>query len=230
VVVVEGSTEAVEVSAGGFMAGWEDFTAALVAGMVPRAVVAGMGPPVAGMVARVGAGVIPALVGDIPAGVVDGVGEADGGSVSVSTLVGVGPPIRMHTAIRTTTLTIHTGPYNYPPPPPPAGPGQGNQGPPRDNAWQQQNSDAPAPPLSPDHSVTTIKAPKAPPRYTNYRTVAAVNSTSRPEVRNVIRALQAMPPEARQRQIESGRYRNLAPEEQELIKRVALTSSVVGTR
>jgi len=122
------------------------------------------------------------------------------------------------------------GPYNYPPPPPPAGPGQGNQGPPRDNAWQQQNSDAPAPPLSPDHSVTTIKAPKAPPRYTNYRTVAAVNSTSRPEVRNVIRALQAMPPEARQRQIESGRYRNLAPEEQELIKRVALTSSVVGTR
>src|SRR6516162_3774042 len=90
------------------MAGWEDFTAALVAGMVPRAVVAGMGPPVAGMVARVGAGVIPALVGDIPAGVVDGVGEADGGSVSVSTLVGVGPPIRMHTAIRTTTLTILT--------------------------------------------------------------------------------------------------------------------------
>ena len=76
----------------------------------------------------------------------------------------------------------------------------------------------------------TIKAPKVPPRSTNYRTVAAVDTTARPEVRNVIRALEAMPPEARRRQIESGRYRNLAPEEQDLLRRVALTSSVVGTK
>jgi hypothetical protein len=122
------------------------------------------------------------------------------------------------------------GPYNYPPTPPPANPGdRGNSGDPRGNAWQQ-NSDAPAPALSPNNNVVTIKAPKVPPRYTNYRTVAAVDAAQRPEVRNVLRALQAMPPEARQRQIESGRYRNLAPEEQALIRRVALTSSVVGTR
>jgi len=127
------------------------------------------------------------------------------------------------------------GPYGYPPPQPPpsSDPGRdkGNAGDPRDNAWQH-NSDAPAPAISPDtNNVLTIKAPKAPTRITNYRTVATADAAQRQEVRNVIRALQAMPPEARRRQVESGRYRNLAPEEQELVRRVALTSSsVVATR
>ena len=125
----------------------------------------------------------------------------------------------------------YNGPYNYPPPPPPSDPGhdKGNTADPRNNQWQQ-NSDTSAPELSRDNNVVTIKAPKVPPRSTNYRTVAAVDTAARPEVRNVIRALEAMPPEARRRQIESGRYRNLAPEEQDLLRRVALTSSVVGTR
>ncbi len=40
----------------------------------------------------------------------------------------------------------------------------------------------------------------------------------RPAVQNVIRALRAMPPDARQRQIDSGRYNNLSPQELELVK------------
>jgi hypothetical protein len=36
-------------------------------------------------------------------------------------------------------------------------------------------------------------------------------------VENVIRALRAMPPDARQRQIESDRFKNLWPKEQELV-------------
>jgi hypothetical protein len=43
----------------------------------------------------------------------------------------------------------------------------------------------------------------------------------RQQVRNVIQALLAMPPEARRRQIESGKYRNFSPQEQELLNQVA---------
>jgi hypothetical protein len=43
----------------------------------------------------------------------------------------------------------------------------------------------------------------------------------RPEVQNVIRALQAMPPAARQQQINSGRYGNLSQHELELVKQAA---------
>ena len=46
----------------------------------------------------------------------------------------------------------------------------------------------------------------------------------RQAVRNVVHALLAMPPEARQRQIESGRYRNFSPEEQKLLNQVAQVS------
>src|SRR5580704_9491737 len=46
----------------------------------------------------------------------------------------------------------------------------------------------------------------------------------RQEVRNVIQALLAMPPEARRRQIDSGRYRNFSPEEQELVNQVTQVS------
>ena len=41
---------------------------------------------------------------------------------------------------------------------------------------------------------------------------------ARKEVQNVILALQAMPPDARQRQIDSGRYRSFSPEEINLLR------------
>ena len=47
------------------------------------------------------------------------------------------------------------------------------------------------------------------------------HTVPRQEVRNVIQALLAMPPEARRRQIESGRYRNFSLGEQELLNHVA---------
>lgn len=44
---------------------------------------------------------------------------------------------------------------------------------------------------------------------------------TRPEVQNVIRALRSMPPGARQRQIDSGRYSNLSPQELQLVRSAA---------
>ena len=44
---------------------------------------------------------------------------------------------------------------------------------------------------------------------------------TRPEVQNVIRALRSMPPAARQRQIDSGRYSNLSPQELRLVRSAA---------
>jgi hypothetical protein len=41
---------------------------------------------------------------------------------------------------------------------------------------------------------------------------------ARKEVQNVILALRAMPPDARQRQIDSGRYRSFSPEEMDLLR------------
>jgi hypothetical protein len=38
-----------------------------------------------------------------------------------------------------------------------------------------------------------------------------------PAMRNVIQALRAMPPDARQRQLNSGRYHGLSPEEREFL-------------
>ena len=43
-------------------------------------------------------------------------------------------------------------------------------------------------------------------------------AVSRPEVQNVIRALRAMPPGARQQQIDSGRYDNLSPREMQVVR------------
>jgi hypothetical protein len=44
---------------------------------------------------------------------------------------------------------------------------------------------------------------------------------ARPEVQNVARALRAMPPAARQHQIDSGRYDNLSPQELQLVEAAA---------
>jgi hypothetical protein len=43
--------------------------------------------------------------------------------------------------------------------------------------------------------------------------------SARPEVENVIRALRAMPPQAGQRQLESGRYNDLSPAELQQVRR-----------
>jgi hypothetical protein len=40
----------------------------------------------------------------------------------------------------------------------------------------------------------------------------------RPAVQNAIRALRGMPPEARQRAIESGRFSNYSPEERDILR------------
>jgi len=55
---------------------------------------------------------------------------------------------------------------------------------------------------------------------TNYQQ----HTVPRQQVRNVIQAFRAMPPEARRRQVESGRYRNFSPEEQQLLSRAAQMS------
>ena len=98
----------------------------------------------------------------------------------------------------------------------------------RDNS-QRQNSSYPGP-RSP--SVNDIP----PMKFVSHKTAGDTDSPKywlsnyqqhtvpRQEVRNVIQALLAMPPEARRRQIESGRYRNFSPGEQELLNHVAQVS------
>ena len=56
------------------------------------------------------------------------------------------------------------------------------------------------------------------------RTSLQAPEQHRREVRNAIRTLQAMPPAARQRQIESGVYSRFSPSEQLLLKNVSLSS------
>ncbi len=106
---------------------------------------------------------------------------------------------------------------------------------PRDNS-QQQDSGYPAPDRS-----TGINDQMPATKFVNHKTShqAADDTGSanywltnyqqhtvpRQQVRNVIQALLAMPPEARRRQIESGRYRNFSPEEQELLNRIAQVSA-----
>jgi hypothetical protein len=61
-------------------------------------------------------------------------------------------------------------------------------------------------------------------RSSNYRPVSAASRQLpplRPEVQNVIRALRGMPPAARERQIDSGRYGNLTPKELEFVRYAA---------
>jgi hypothetical protein len=57
-------------------------------------------------------------------------------------------------------------------------------------------------------------------RTADYRTVSSTRqlSPARPEVENVIRSLRAMPPQAGQRALESGRYSNLSPAELQQVR------------
>jgi hypothetical protein len=59
-------------------------------------------------------------------------------------------------------------------------------------------------------------------RSSNYRPPSTSRQLAmRPEVQNVIRALRGMPPAARERQIDSGRYSNLTPKELEFVRYAA---------
>jgi hypothetical protein len=110
----------------------------------------------------------------------------------------------------------------------PDGYNRGNQDP-HDNV-ERQNSSYRGPQGSPNVNNTPTM------RFASHKTTGDTDSAKywlsnyqqhtvpRQEVRNVIQALLAMPPEARRRQIESGRYRNFSPEEQELVSYVAQVS------
>jgi hypothetical protein len=70
-------------------------------------------------------------------------------------------------------------------------------------------------PASNDPAATTTAV------ASNYQvsdsTTRQLPSGPRPAMRNVIQALRAMPPDARQRQLKSGRYHGLSPEEREFL-------------
>ena len=100
---------------------------------------------------------------------------------------------------------------------------RGGTGDPRDDSRQQNFRTRES---TPHTNVVTIKAVTVPTTFPNYRTLQATGTVPRQEVRNVIQALQAMPPDARRRQIESGRYNNFSPDEMELLRRVAQTSAL----
>jgi hypothetical protein len=109
-----------------------------------------------------------------------------------------------------------------------------NGGNPRDNS-QQQNSEYPGPERS-----TGVNDAIPARTFASHRTAGDSGSAKywlanyqqhmvpRQAVRNVIQALLAMPPEARRRQIESGRYRDFSQEEQEFLNQVAQGVGRVG--
>jgi hypothetical protein len=72
---------------------------------------------------------------------------------------------------------------------------------------------------SPHYSSPSASGSSATVRPAVYTTQQVPNL--RPEVQNVIRALRAMPPAARQRQMDSGRYSNLTPAELQIVRRAA---------
>ena len=95
----------------------------------------------------------------------------------------------------------------------------------------------------PSTSAVTIQNAAYTPNRSNYRVAATpvttgnyrpARSTTRqlqqlsPEAQNVVRALRAMPPAARQRQIDSGRYSNLSPQELEYARYAADVLTTAG--
>jgi hypothetical protein len=69
-----------------------------------------------------------------------------------------------------------------------------------------------APILSVDRITAT------PSSYRVAQSAAQQNVALRPEVQKAMRALREMPPFAREREIETGRYSHLPPEERELLR------------
>jgi len=97
-----------------------------------------------------------------------------------------------------------------------------------------RQSNVPTPRSAPAANSLTIRnasytstAPRYPARpiastsSSNYQSASPTArqfQSLRPEVQNVIRALRAMPPAARERQIDSGRYGNLTPKELDIVR------------
>lgn len=130
-------------------------------------------------------------------------------------------------------------PYRYYCPPGYTCPRNGNGDPPPANRSPKSGSN-PSEPWGPPAStpnedratpnVTTV-ASRAPILSTEKINVTAIsyraansitqqNSRLRPEVQSAMRALREMPPFARQREIETGRYRHFSPEDRELLRSV----------
>jgi len=97
-----------------------------------------------------------------------------------------------------------------------------------------RQSNVPTPRVSPAANSVTIRNASYTAPAPGYATRASAGPSSsyrptstsrelplRPEVQNVIRALRAMPPAARQRQIDSGRYSNLTPKELDIVRYAA---------
>ncbi|MGA8493627.1 MAG: hypothetical protein WB711_24610 [Terriglobales bacterium] len=119
--------------------------------------------------------------------------------------------------------------------------GNSNASPPDSGRNSYDNSPAkfsipPARKSSPDMNPPTVDVVASTPRVPNYTSDATTRTASnyrlassttqqlsppRREVQNVIQALRAMPPDARRRQIDSGRYSNFSPEELELLNNTA---------
>jgi hypothetical protein len=89
---------------------------------------------------------------------------------------------------------------------------------------------------NPSSMVNNVLAPAWP--APNYRTQSTASTVvvksmrqippARREVQNVIEALRAMPPGARQRQIDSGRYSSFSPEERELLNSLSQPAMALG--
>jgi hypothetical protein len=55
-------------------------------------------------------------------------------------------------------------------------------------------------------------------RLTTERAAAQANAPLRPEVQKALQRLREMPPFAREREIETGRYRQFSPEEKQILR------------
>jgi hypothetical protein len=55
-------------------------------------------------------------------------------------------------------------------------------------------------------------------RATTERAAAQANAPLRPEVQKALERLREMPPFAREREIEAGRYRQFSPEEKQVLR------------
>lgn len=112
-----------------------------------------------------------------------------------------------------------------------------------DHPCKSHNENVPPKPSStvpdsaPEHNYVTTNPAANGPAFSlaDYRpstnaAAAQLPSGLRPAVRNVIEALRAMPPEARLRQLNSGRYHNLAPQELEFVTNATQPSAALATR
>jgi hypothetical protein len=237
--VVEEDSTAVEVSMVEAVAEVTMVTAAAIPTAATMAVAITVGADTMDtMVATVGTAATDGMA-DI--GAIHTTVTAGAGDLALGGRIGVGDgDTRMATATALgITLPTVTDRYYYPQDCPPGYPcpPNGNDDPPPRNSSPKSGSN-PAKPWRPPVStpntnyatsdVATV-TPRAPllssdritATVSNYRVTHATtrqNPTLRPEVQNAMRALREMPPFAREREIETGRYSHFSPEEREPLR------------